>query len=187
VARKQKKKAIAGNNSEGVAPAPPPQPSPSSCFDVCSYNGFINPLFNPQKVLLRRIFLLDSDRTKYVSVGIYPAMGYDALLKFGGCRQTPVLLKEPQFWTLAIHVPVLCVEMCNDRQYSSGSEKSEFTLSTTKQYRTARLKHGNKYIVYRLHDLQNLPRILYLAHEQQKFFRSPTRHLGLGHYCVDII
>jgi hypothetical protein len=60
--------------------------------------------------------------------------------------------------------------MCNDRQYSSGSEKSEFTRSTTKQYRTGRLKHSDKYIVYRLHDLQNLLRILYLAHEQQKVF-----------------
>jgi hypothetical protein len=60
--------------------------------------------------------------------------------------------------------------MCNDRQISCGSENSEFTLSTTKAYRTARLKHGDKYIVYRLHDLRNLLRILYVAHEQQKIF-----------------
>jgi hypothetical protein len=46
----------------------------------------------------------------------------------------------------------------------------KWIYSTTKQYRTARIKHGDKYIVYRLHDLQNLLRILYLAHEQQKVF-----------------
>jgi hypothetical protein len=81
-----------------------------------------------------------------------------------------LLRNEPQVQTLAIHLPVLCVEMC-DWQYSSGSK---FTLSTTKQYRTARLKHDDKYIVYRLHDLQNFEssklRILYLAPEQQKVF-----------------
>jgi hypothetical protein len=103
-------------------------------------------------------------------VGVYPAKGYDVLLEFGGCKQTPILLKEPQVQILAIHLPVLCVEMCNDKQYSSGSKKSECTLSTTKAYRTARLKHSDKYIVYRLHDLQNLLRILYLAHEQQNVF-----------------
>jgi hypothetical protein len=108
-----------------------------------------------------------------IYLGVHPAKGYDALLEFGGCKQTPILLKEPQVQTLAIHFPVLCVEMRNDRQYSSGSKKSEFTLSTTKQYRTARLKHGDKYIVYRLHDLQNLLRILYLTHKQQKFFLRP--------------
>jgi hypothetical protein len=127
MASKQKKKAMA-DKCEGVAPLQLP---PSSCFDVCSYSGFINPPFDPQKVLLHRIFFLDSDRTKYLSVGVHPAKGYDALLKFGGCKQTLILLKEPDVQTLAIHLPVLCVEMCNDRQYSSGSGKSEFTLSTT--------------------------------------------------------
>jgi hypothetical protein len=60
------------------------------------------------------------------------------------------------------------VEICNDRQYSC--KNSELTLSTTKAYRTAILKHGDKYIVYRLHDLHNLLRMLYLAHEQQTVF-----------------
>jgi hypothetical protein len=80
-----------------------------------------------------------------------------------------LLRKKPQVQTVAVHLPVLCVAT-NNILVESGSEKSEVTLSTTKQYRTAILKHGDKYIVYRLHDLQNLLRILYLAHEQQKVF-----------------
>jgi hypothetical protein len=87
------------------------------------------------KLLLRRIFFLDFDRTKYLSVGLYPARGYEALLEFGGCKQTPIHLKEPQVQTLAVHLPVLCVEMCNDRQYSCGSKDTEFTLPL---YRTVR-------------------------------------------------
>jgi hypothetical protein len=75
---------------------------------MCSYSGFIQPLFDPHKVLLRRIFFLDSDRTEYLFVGVYPAKGYDALLEFGGCKQTPILLKEPEIQTLAFHLPILC-------------------------------------------------------------------------------
>jgi hypothetical protein len=76
--------------------------------------------------------------------------------------------KKPQVQTVAVHLPVRCVATNNIR-VESWSEK-RWIYSTTKQYRTARLKHGDKYIVYRLHDLQNLLGILYLAHEQQKFF-----------------
>jgi hypothetical protein len=71
---------------------------------VCSYrgvysvgSGFINPLFDPQKLLYFRNFFLYSDRTKYLSVGVYPDRGYDALLEFDGCKQTPILLKETNF------------------------------------------------------------------------------------------
>jgi hypothetical protein len=60
--------------------------------------------------------------------------------------------------------------MCNDRQYACGTEGAEFTLFTTKWYGTGRLRFGDKYIVYRLHDLQNLLQILYMAHEQHKVF-----------------
>jgi hypothetical protein len=40
-------------------------------------------------------------------VGVYPAKSYDDLLKFGGCKQTHILLKEPQVQTSAMHLPVL--------------------------------------------------------------------------------
>jgi hypothetical protein len=37
----------------------------------------ISPLFVPSMVLLRRIFFIDADKTRYVSVGFYPARNYD--------------------------------------------------------------------------------------------------------------
>jgi hypothetical protein len=97
-----------------------------------------------------------------VSSGIYPGKGYD-VLEFGGCKQTPVFLTEPHIQNIAFHFPTMCAEMCNDRQYKCVSEVGEFSLSTTKAYRTARLKFGNYYILYRLHELQNPLRILYLG------------------------
>jgi hypothetical protein len=44
----------------------------------------VSSLFDPQRVLLRRIFFIDSDRTRYVSVVYYPARNYDVLVEFGG-------------------------------------------------------------------------------------------------------
>jgi hypothetical protein len=56
--------------------------------------------------------------------------------------------------------------MCNDEQYRC--ENGDFRLSTTRGYRTARLKLGDNYIVYRLQDIQYLLRIFYMVHMQQK-------------------
>jgi len=46
-----------------------------------------SPAFNPQRVLLRRLFIFNSDRTKYVSVGFYPASDYQPLVEFGAIRR----------------------------------------------------------------------------------------------------
>jgi hypothetical protein len=39
----------------------------------------ISPLFVPSMVLLQRIFFIDTDKTKYVTVGFYQARNYDVL------------------------------------------------------------------------------------------------------------
>jgi hypothetical protein len=101
VNRQKKHQAMAGIKNVGVAAAPPflqppLMPLSESCFVVCSYSGvysvgsgFINPLFDSQKVLLRRIAFLHYDRTKCVFVGVYPARDYEALLKFGAVNKHP--------------------------------------------------------------------------------------------------
>jgi hypothetical protein len=45
-----------------------------------------NPAFDPKRVLLRRLFFINEDRTKYVSVGFYPARDYLPLVEFGVVR-----------------------------------------------------------------------------------------------------
>jgi hypothetical protein len=55
MANRQKKKAMAGNKNKGVATAPPFQPAQSSCFDVCSYSGFIKSLFDPKSATSQNI------------------------------------------------------------------------------------------------------------------------------------
>jgi len=43
-------------------------------FDTCNfYTEAVNPMFDPKRVLLRRLFFIDVNRTRYVSVGFYPS------------------------------------------------------------------------------------------------------------------
>jgi hypothetical protein len=55
--------------------------------------------------------------------------------------------------------------MCSDEQCQC--ENGYFKLFTTRDYRTARLKLGDNYIVYNLSNLQYLLRVFYLIHKQQ--------------------
>ena len=45
-----------------------------------------NPVFDPKRVLLRRLLFFTEDRTKYVSVGFYSARDYLRLVEFGVVR-----------------------------------------------------------------------------------------------------
>jgi len=47
----------------------------SSYSDICTYWA-ANPAFEPQRVLLRRLYYINKFKTKYVSVGLYPARDY---------------------------------------------------------------------------------------------------------------
>ena len=45
-----------------------------------------NPAFDPKRVLLRRLFIINDDRTNYVSVGFYPARDYLPHVEVGVLR-----------------------------------------------------------------------------------------------------
>ena len=47
--------------------------------NICTYWPK-NPAFETKRVLLRRLFFINVDRTKYVSVGFYPARDYPPLV-----------------------------------------------------------------------------------------------------------
>jgi len=52
-------------------------------FDTCNfYAEAVNLIFDPKRFLLRRLFFIDEDRTKYVSVGLYPARDYQPFVEF---------------------------------------------------------------------------------------------------------
>jgi len=57
-------------------------PSSSENSEICNYWP-ANPAFDPKRFLLRRIFFIKEDKTKYVSVGFYSARDYQPLVEFG--------------------------------------------------------------------------------------------------------
>ena len=70
-----------------------------------SYTEATSLLFDPNRVLLRRVFFLDPDKTRYISVCYYPSRNYQSLVEIGTPKQHPILLPDHHVTTLAEHLP----------------------------------------------------------------------------------
>jgi len=82
--------------------------------DVCNYWP-PNPAFDPKRVLLGRMFFVNDDKTKYVSVGYYPARDYQPLVEFGAFRRGGskcLILADEQVAALAHCLPSIRDSMC---------------------------------------------------------------------------
>jgi hypothetical protein len=86
-----------------------PKRSTGASFDLddssSSYAETTNLLFDPNSVLLRRVFFLDPEKTKYISMGYYPARNYQPLVEIGSPKLNPILLTDQHVKTLAEHLP----------------------------------------------------------------------------------
>ena len=76
-----------------------------------------NPAFDSNRVLLRRLFFINEDRTKYVSVGFYPSRDYLPLVQFGVVRRGGghkiLILSDEQLDAMAEALPTLRVAVCS--------------------------------------------------------------------------
>ena len=70
-----------------------------------------------ERVLLRRLYFLNPEHSKYVSVGFYPDRTYQACVEFGAARQAPVVLTSSFLHTLSVHLPTLCEHLCKQEPY----------------------------------------------------------------------
>ena len=86
-----------------LAPTQPTVRAPE--LDSWTYVEVISPAFQPNRVLLRLIIILNDDKSKYVSVGFYPAQNYQPLVEFGGVKLLPyhtyIRLCRKHGWTAA--------------------------------------------------------------------------------------
>ena len=92
-------------------------PDTSSSSDISTYWA-AKPAFDPQSVLLRPLFFINGDKTKYVSVGFYPARDYQPLVEFcvirwGGSKS--IILTDELVYTLAECLPKMLDSMCKGR------------------------------------------------------------------------
>jgi hypothetical protein len=104
---------------------PPPKSQRLEEFDdTCDFfasQTFITPAFiDPRRVLLRRVFFLNEDRTKYVSVGFYPIRDYRPQVEFGAVKSnksTVLILVNQYVATLAAILPTFCESMYAGEPY----------------------------------------------------------------------
>jgi hypothetical protein len=71
----------------------------------------------PENVVLRRLYFLNSERSKYACLGIYPQRAYRAFFELGGARRPRVILAPSLIPALALHLPKLCEHLVRGEQY----------------------------------------------------------------------
>ena len=104
--------------------------------------------FHPTRVLLRRVFFVNEGRSRYVSVGFYPARNYQVLVEIRGPRIISITLTEQHVRTLEEHLPKLCEAMGQGGQYVCKDDV--FRLETTGNYDFARMYIGKQFLSFKL-------------------------------------
>jgi len=129
----------------------------------------INLTLDPNRALLRRVFFLNDDRSKYVSVAFHPAQGYTALVEFGSAKNVPMRLTEQQFTMLMDHIQGFLTALCADEYYRTGVQDN-FSIVTGGSYKTVFMHLGlgkqRKLFVFKMHELQYLNSIMHIITNQ---------------------
>ena len=89
-----------------------------------TYVEVICPAFHPNWALLRRVFLLIDDKSKYVSVEFYPAKNCRPLVEFEGVKLLPMVLTFDCVALMAERLPSRLEFMCQNEQYQYRSDDS---------------------------------------------------------------
>ena len=126
--------------------------------------GIISPTFDPNMVLLRRVFFIGPEKTKYVSIGLYPTRNYQPLVEFGGPEKIPILLTDRHVRFRAEHLPPQIDGLYTNEYYACNDE--DFRMNSTGSFRVARVTLGKQYISFKLHELRHLSYILFMVISQ---------------------
>jgi hypothetical protein len=84
--------------------------------------------------------------SKYMSVGYYPARGYQPLAEFGGTKKLFLLLNDQQLQTMAANIAALCDALSTNEYYTK--KDVDFRMNTTGSYRVARVYLGKQYLTF---------------------------------------
>lgn len=140
-------------------------------FDTCNFFiEAVGPEFDPKRVLLRRVFFISEDKTRYVSVGFYPSRNYQPLVELGGPRVKSILLTDQHVTTLAECLPRICEAMYANTQYSCSD--GAFRLNTTGNLGVARLYIQKEYITLKFEELRRLSNMISVVRNQMNAYIS---------------
>jgi hypothetical protein len=120
----------------------------------------IGPALDPNRALMRRIFFLNENKNRYVSIAFYPTMLYVPMVEFGGSKTAPIRLSEQQLAVLVEHLPRLCDALNANGHYTSGIRDDGFSIITT-TFRAAKMcLDRHTHITFKLQDLRYLDYIM---------------------------
>jgi len=143
----------------------PGAPELDTCLDVVS-----TALANPNRAMLRRVFFITEGKSKFVSLGFYPARGYQPLAEFGGAKKLPLLLNAQQLQTMADNIAALCNALATNKQFST--KDGDFKMNTTGSYRVARVYIDKQFLSFTYEELRNLAYIMYMIQNQMTFYAA---------------
>jgi len=148
----------------------PPTTVEAPVLDECTYviAEHLSPEFDPNRVLLRRTFFINSDKSKYVSVGFYPTKNYTPLVEFGGAKLTPITLMKQHVDTLFAHLDKLYGELCNSGRYVVQDDA--FKITTTGTTKVAKLTIHTQTINLKLHEVRYLMGMFHIMRDQLDLF-----------------
>ena len=122
--------------------------------------------FDPNRVLLRRPFFMNDDKSKYVLVGFYPAQNYQPLVEFGCAKLLPMLHMSDYVALMFEYLPTLVEAMCQNEEHRCLSDDVAFRINTTGSYRFARVTLDKQNLSIKLHELRNILYIFYMFRNQ---------------------
>ena len=148
----------------------------------------INPALDPNRALLRRVFFLNDDHSKYCSVAFHPAQGYAALVEFGTAKSAPLRLTEQHFSVLTEHLQRFLTTLCADGYHRTGVI-DDFSMVVGGSYRTVFMNlgqgRGRKSFVFKMHELQYLSSIIQIVSDQ--FARYSAAMMDVVTYSISAL
>jgi hypothetical protein len=100
------------------------------------------------RALLRRVHFINAQKSRYVSIGLYPAHDYQVLSEFGGSRSQSITLTSQHVKTLAEHLPELydAVYLGKRYRYKDG----EFKLQCSGTDSVVRLYLNKRFVTLKI-------------------------------------
>jgi len=120
--------------------------------------------------MLRCVFFIAEDKSKFLSLGHYPARGYQPLAEFGGAKELPLLLNAQQLQTMADNIAALCNALSTNEHFST--KDGDFKMNTTGSYRVAREYLDKQFLSFTYEELRNLAYIMYMIQNQMTFYTA---------------
>jgi len=105
-----------------------------------------------------------------VSVGFYPARGYQPLAEFGGAKKLPLFLNAQQLQTMADNIASLYNALSTNEHFST--KDGDFKMNTPGSYRIARVYLDKQFLSFKYEELRNLAYIMYMIQNQMTFYTA---------------